>query len=155
MADAPPPPDAGPDPVPDVGPDQPPAQLSPVPFLVALVLFILVAGWAFVSLRDDAGLELVRPAGFEALGDDSFRVVGELPDGGCAELSRVQVDLAEDQVFVEYVVDPVDDCTSPTIIATVTLPQPIGDRRLVAGAGRLQLPCQPDGASDGWTCADR
>lgn len=147
MSDAPP--------TPDPGPDQPPAQLSATPFLVALVLFVLVAGWAFVSLRDDAGLDLVRPAGFETLGDDSFRVVGEPPDDACAELTRVQVDLAEDKIFVELVVHPVDECASPTIVATVTLPQPIDGRRLVAGAGRLQLPCERDGASGGWTCADR
>ena len=67
----------------------------------------------------------------------------------------LQVDLGEGRIYAELVVRRVDDCVSTTIIATVTIPEAIGERRLVAGAGRYQLPCVRESASDGWTCADR
>ncbi len=151
MPDAPPPGD----PTSERGADEPSAQLSAVPFLIAFALFVLVAGWAFLNLRDDAGLVLLAPDGFEVIDDDTFRVVGERPGGECAELRRVQVDMAKDRIYTEMVIAPADDCIAPTIIATVTLPQSIADRRLVPGAGRFPLPCERVGASDGWICTDR
>jgi hypothetical protein len=48
-------------------------------------------------------------------------------------------------VFVELVAVGADgNCPDVTtdIVADVVLPEPIGDRRLVAGVGRVRLPCE-------------
>ncbi len=47
----------------------------------------------------------------------------------------------------EYVVLAEGDCTGTTdVVAEITLPEPVGERRLVSGVGRLQLPCSGEGS---------
>jgi hypothetical protein len=126
-------------------PDQQ-AQLSPVPFVVALVGFVIVAVLAFVFLRAGNEGRLVRPDRLTVVDDATIRVVAsQQPD--CGTVERAQVDLAEDRVFVELVVVDADGtCPGATvdIVADITLPEPVGDRSLVAGVGRLRLPCTGD-----------
>lgn len=125
------------------GPDRA-TQLSPVPFVVALVGFVIVAVLALVFLRADNSGELVRPDRLDAVGDATVRAVAfERPP--CEEVLRAQVDMADEAVFVELVVDEVDgqDCASGLVDveAEIDLPDAIGDRPLRAGVGRTQLPC--------------
>jgi hypothetical protein len=121
-----------------------PAQLSPVPFVVALVGFAIVAVLALTFLRTDDEGELVRPDRLSEVDDDTIRAVA-LTQSDCGTVRRAQVDLAEGEVFVELVVVDADStsCTGGVvdIVAEITLPEPIDGRRLVAGVGRLQLPC--------------
>lgn len=136
------------DPIAD-GADDGPAQLSATPFLVALVGFVVLATLAFVFLRPDDEGRLVRPDRLTPTGDDSFRVTA-LDQPGCGRIERAQVDLAEDEVFVELVaVDAEGPCSdvSVDLVAEITLPEPIGERRLLAGVGRLRLPCTGERAA--------
>ena len=145
-----------PDPVPEPGRDpaggERPNQLSPVPFVVALVGFLVLAALAFAFLRGDDEGRLVRPDRLTEVDDDTIRVVAAAqPD--CGTVERAQVDLGEDRVFVELVVVDADDCPDATvdIVADITVPEPVGDRELVAGVGRLRLPCT--GERSAVTCA--
>jgi len=135
-----------PDGVPPELPDDQPAQVSPVPFVVALVGFVVIAAIAFVFLRADNDGVLVRPDRLTVVGDDVVRVVAVgQPD--CVAVERAQVDLAEDTVFVELVLGEGDCAGTTDVIAEITLPEAVGDRRLVAGVGRLRLPCEGEGST--------
>ncbi|HEU5083703.1 MAG TPA: hypothetical protein VFU14_10210 [Acidimicrobiales bacterium] len=126
-----------------------PDRLSPVPFVVALIGFVVVAVLAFVFLRaDDSGV-LVRPDRLTVAGDDVIRAVA-LGQPDCARVERAQVDLAEDAVFVELVLAEGECAGTTDVVAEITLPEPVGDRRLVSGVGRLRLPCSGEGS--GVTC---
>jgi hypothetical protein len=131
-----------PDPLPDER-DEPPASLSPVPIVIALVVVLFAGILASVFLRSDDEGVLVRPDRLTRTGDDTIRAVAaDQPDCGIVE--RAQVDLAEDRIYVELVVvgadGPCPDVVTD-IVADLTLPQPVGDRRLVPGVGRFPLPC--------------
>lgn len=134
-----------PAPVPETDDAPRPDRLSPVPFVAALVGFVVVAVLAFVFLRaDDAGV-LVRPERLTPVGDDVIRAVAVgQPD--CARVERAQVDLGEDAVFVELVLAEGECAGTTDVVAEITLPEPVGDRRLVPGVGRLRLPCSGEGS---------
>lgn len=124
-------------------PDEPSTSMSPVPIVVALLLVLVAGILASTFLRaDDEGV-LVRPDRITPTGEDTIRaVVADQPDCGIVE--RAQVDLAEDRIYVELVVAGADGpCPDviTDIVADLTLPQPVGDRRLVPGVGRFPLPC--------------
>jgi hypothetical protein len=113
-----------------------------VPFLVALAIVIVAGGLAYLFLREDPG-DLVRPDRLSTSGASTVRAVAS-ERSPCDRVVRAQVDLAEDAVFVELVVEgTTDDCMDAVVPleAHITLPEPIGDRRLRAGVGRYQIPC--------------
>ncbi len=122
-----------------------PQQLSPWPFAIALGLAVTAAIAAFAFLREDPELRTVRPDSLRLVDDRT--VDASFRDDDCLTVERAQVDLTDDDlVFVELVarVDA-DGCTGPGHRLTVVLPDDVGDRGLVAGAGRTELPCDPDG----------
>jgi len=124
-------------------PDPPPRQVSPVPFVVALVGFVVVAGLAFAFLRSDDEGRLVRPDRLTETGPDTVRAT-VLDQPGCGRVARAQVDLSETEVRIELVaVDAEGPCSDLAVdlVAEITLPEPIDGRRLLPGVGRLQLPC--------------
>lgn len=129
------------------GPDRS-NQVSPVPFVIALVGFVIVAVLALVFLRPDNSGQLVRPDRLDAIDDDTVRAVA-LDRSPCEVVRRAQVDMADEAVFVELVVDEVegDVCAAQVVDveAEIDLPDAIGDRPLRAGVGRTQLPCTGDG----------
>ncbi len=145
--------------------DEPTRTLTnPAPFVAAVVLFVTAAVLAFVFLGSDDDGRLVRPVRVDPVSDTEARALLELgpvvdePGVGCEVVVRAQVDLAEEAVFVEFVVDdpPAAEGTSrcPAEVVegpdgepvrvervTVVLPEAIGDRPLRPGIGRLRLPC--------------
>lgn len=124
-----------------------PDQLSPVPFVVALVGFVIVAVLAFVFLRADDEGRLVRPDRLDVVDDDTIRVVAA-GEPACLTVDRAQVDLGEGTVHVELVVTGEGDCDDAAdVVAEITLPEPVGDRTLLAGVGRLRLPCTGEGST--------
>lgn len=129
---------------------------NPVPFLIALAGFLVLAVLAFVYLREDRSSELVRPDRLSVVDDDTIRAVA-LERSPCERITRVQVDLAEDAIFVEFVVEERGGACTEVLApleAEVTLPEPVDDRDLRPGVGRLQIPCTESAASV--TCtADR
>lgn len=121
------------------------------PFVVAFIGFVIVAVVAFVYLREDDDLEIVRPDRVQVIDDETIRFVVLVPSS-CSEVERVQVDLSDGQrVFVEAIVDLSDCADQPSDPdgdrreLTVELPQPIDDRQVVPGVGRVELPCDPSG----------
>lgn len=116
-----------------------------LPFVVALIGFVIVAALAFVFLRaDDAALELVQPDDLRRVGDNA--VAAEVTLDHCGALERAQVDQTDDDVvFVEVVVRRNVEPCSMAFDVTIVLPEPIDGRRIVGGVGRLQLPCASDG----------
>jgi hypothetical protein len=125
-------------------PDPTPRQLSPVPFLIALVGFVVIAVLAFVFLRTDDEGRLVRPDRLTPLAEDTIRVTA-LDEPGCGHVDRAQVDLSETAVRVELVViDAEGPCSDVAVdlVAEITLPEPIDDRELLPGVGRIHLPCR-------------
>ena len=135
------------EPAPD-GPD----QLSPLPFVVALVGFLVVAVVAFLFLRPDDEGRLVRPDRLSVVDDATIRAVA-IGRPTCEVVDRAQADLGEDTVYLELVVTEAGSCDEGTVdvVVEVTLPEPVGERRLVAGVGRLQLPCTTTGRGEGST----
>ncbi len=126
-----------------------PPQLSRTPLLVALVLVATVIVAAAVFLRADDEGELLRPDRLTAVDDDRIRAVA-LEQPSCVVLRRAQVDLGQSTIYVELVVSDLEPtCPDPDadLIVDITLPEPIDDRRLIAGVGRLQLPCEARGSS--------
>ena len=124
-------------------PDDGPRTVSPIPFVVALVGFVVVAVLAFTFLRGDDEGRLVRPDRLSAVGPDTIRATA-LAEPGCGRVERAQVDISESEVRVELVaVDAEGPCSDVTVdlVAEITLPQPVGDRDLLPGVGRTQLPC--------------
>jgi hypothetical protein len=123
--------------------EDPHAQSSPAPFLIALVGFVVIAVLAFVFLRADDEGRVVRPDRLTPTGEDVVRATAlDLP--GCGRVERAQVDLSDTEIFVELVtVDVEGPCSDVTVdvVAEITLPEPIRDRELRAGVGRLRLPC--------------
>ena len=122
-----------------------PGGPNPVPFLVAFVGFVVVAVLAFVYLREDPG-QLLRPERVTAVDDDTVRAVAaDRP--ACERVLRAQVDMAEEAVFLEFVVEDDGDCAGDRapFAAEVTLPEPIDDRPLRPGVGRFQIPCRGQG----------
>lgn len=143
------------EPTPDEPPPPGPDRMSPLPFVVALVSFVVIAVLAIVFLRPDDEGQLVRPDRLAAVDDDTIRAVA-IDRPRCLTVDRAQVDLGETTVHVELVV--VDDaCGDATdrdtvdLVAEITLPEPVGDRRVLAGVGRLELPCSGQGSTV--TCA--
>jgi hypothetical protein len=129
--------------------------LSPVPFVAALVGFVVIAGLAFAFLRSDDEGRLVRPDRLTETGPDAIRAT-VLDQPGCGRVERAQVDLGETEVRVELVaVDAEGPCSDVAVelVADITLPEPIDGRRLLPGVGRLQLPCTCDRTSV--TCGER
>jgi hypothetical protein len=127
----------------------PDRQLSPVPFVVALVGVVVIATLAFVFLRADDEGRLVRPDRFQVLDADTVSATA-LAQPGCGRVERAQVDLADTEVLVELVVVDVEGpCSDVTVdlVAEITLPEPIGDRTVRAGVGRTLLPCTDGDAS--------
>lgn len=125
------------------------------PFAVAAVIFVVIAVVALVFLRDDDGLVVVHPDRFERIDDTTVRAVASTYETtGCEVIERVQVGLDDDTVFVEFVVATTDACVggAPELAATITLPEPHDERRLVGGAGRRELPCGRDGSEVTFTC---
>ena len=123
--------------------DPTPRPLSPVPFLVALVGFVVVAVLAFVFLRSDDEGRLVRPDRLTPIDEDTIRATA-LEQPGCGRVDRAQVDLSETEVRVELVVvDAEGPCSDVAVdlVAEITLPEPVDERRLLPGVGRVQLPC--------------
>ena len=120
-----------------------------MPFLIALAGFIVTAVLAFVYLRPDDDGELVRPERLTVVDDDTIRAVA--PDRStCERISRAQVDLAEDAIFVEFVVQRDEqDCRGglTALEAEITIPEPVADRDLRPGVGRLEIPCSGSGSS--------
>jgi len=114
-----------------------------VPFALALAIVGLAGVLAFALLRGEDEGRLVRPEQLDATGESTVQaVVADLP--ACDRLLRAQVDLADDEVFVELVAVEDEGCDergTREVVAEVTLPQPVGDRALVSGVGRLRLPC--------------
>ena len=131
--------------------DDTPRQLSPVPFVVALVGFVVLATLAFVFLRDDDEGRLVRPDRLSVIDEDTIRATA-LGVPGCARVERAQVDRSENEILVELVtVDVEGQCSDVAVdvVAEITLPQPVGDRTLRPGVGRTQLPCTGQGTGHG------
>ena len=126
--------------------------MNPVPFVVALVLVVIVAALAIVFLRDDSGERVVRPDGLRRVNEATIEAIAS-GQSTCIEPVRAQVDVTDTQIFVELVVHDVDGpCTGDTapLRAQIDLPEAVGDRRLLAGAGRTQLPCRAEGS--GFRC---
>lgn len=127
----------------------PPKQTSAVPFVVALVGFVVVAVLAYTFLRSDDDGRLVHPDRLTAVDDDTIRATA-LGVPGCARVERAQVDLTGDEVLVELVtVDVEGPCSDVAVdvVAEITLPEPLDERPLRAGVGRTRLPCTGQGAS--------
>jgi hypothetical protein len=125
----------------------PDRQLSPVPFVVAVVGFVVIAALAFVFLRADDDGRLVRPDRFQVLDADTITATA-LGQPGCGRVERAQVDLADTEVLVELVVVDVEGpCSDVTVdlVVEITLPEPVGDRAVRAGVGRSRLPCTGGG----------
>ena len=133
----------------DPGADDAPPQLNAVPFVLALVAFLVVAVLAWTYLRDDDDVTVVRPDGIEVLdvaGDDLIDVTA-LDQPGCRTVERAQVDIGVDRIFVEMVLADEPGCVEAPrqdLTATVQLPEAIGDRDVVPGIGRFQIPCDAD-----------
>lgn len=130
-------------------PDDATRPPSAVPFVVALVVFVVVAVLGFLYLREDAELTAVQPDAVEVLevaGDDMLEVtVRDRP--GCETVERVQVDLDVDRIFVEVVLTADEGCVEAPdhdLTAVVLLPEPIDGRDVVPGFGRFRIPCDPD-----------
>ncbi len=126
--------------------------INPVPFVIAVVAFLAVVVAAYVFLWEDDTGRLVQPDSVVVIDDDTIRVVAT-DRSACERIARVQVDLADDAVFVELVVEGGDaDCVDVVapLEADVTLPEPIGERDVRAGPGRLEIPCGE--ASPSATC---
>ena len=127
-----------------------PPSVNPLPFLLALGAFAVVAVLAFVYLRADDDLTTVRPDRVEALdaGTDDLVEAVARDRPGCERLERAQVDLDRDTIFVELVVTDIEGCADAPdrdMVATLELPEPIDGRRVVPGLGRFRLPCDTDG----------
>lgn len=125
------------------------------PFAVAAVIFVVLAVVALVFLDDDDDLVVVHPDRFERIDDTTVHAVASTYETtGCEVIERVQVGLDDDTVFVEFVVGSTDSCVSVVsdLAATITLPEPLDERRLVGGAGRRELPCARDGSEVAFTC---
>ena len=146
----PPAPDRDPDPDDldpgDVRNTQPPDAR---PFVVALIGFVIVAVAAFFFLKEDDDLTIVRPERVAVLDDTTIRFSVAVPSS-CGVVDRAQVDVSDsERVFVEAIVDlsacAGGDQTDDLTQLTVTLPQPVDDRQVVPGVGRVELPCDPSG----------
>lgn len=138
------------------GEPQPRPAANPVPFVVALVGFLVVAVLAFVLLREEDEGALVRPERFERLDERTVRTRPEIPAVNvCTVVERAQVDFDDERVYLELVVD-VPECEDGhvpiDVVADIELPEPIGDRQLVGGVGRQHLPCEPNGGEGRFTC---
>ena len=131
------------------GTEEPARAPNAVPFVVALVVFTVVAVLGFVYLRQDSDLTAVRPDAIEVLdvaGDDMIEVT-VLDRPGCETVERVQVDLDVDRIFVEVVLTPDEGCSEAPdhdLTAVVLLPEPIDGREVVPGFGRFWIPCDSD-----------
>lgn len=129
----------------DVRNTQPP---NAVPFVVALVAFVIVATLAFFFLREDDDLSIVRPERVAIVDDETVQFVVPVPSS-CGTVERAQVDVSDsERIFVEVIVEDADcgpEQTADETELTVTLPQPIGDRQVVPGVGRVELPCDSSG----------
>ncbi len=146
----PPTPDRDPDPDEldpgDVRNTQPPDAR---PFVVALIGFVIVAVAAFVFLREDGDLRAIQPDEVSVVDGETVRATGLF--GPCEQIERAQVDSDDDTVFVEVVAgaldgcDCTDDCSEESYDLEISLPEPIGDRRVVPGVGRVELPCDSSG----------
>lgn len=120
---------------------------NPVPFLIALAGFVVIAVLAFVFLRPEDDGELVRPDRFSVVDHDTIRAFAT-EASPCRRIDRAQVDLGEDEIFVEFVVKGEDpDCDVSVLEADITLPEPVDDRELRPGVGRLEIPCETRGSS--------
>ncbi len=120
---------------------------NPLPFVVALVAFLVVATLAFFFLRENDDFTIVRPERIGVIGPETLRFAVAVPTCGIVE--RAQVDLSDTQrIFVEVIVDQSGcrgDQTDDQTQLTVTLPQAIDGRQVVPGIGRVELPCDSDG----------
>ncbi|WP_436796248.1 hypothetical protein [Actinospongicola halichondriae] len=123
-----------------------------MPFVVALVGFLIVAVLAFVFLREDDPGRLVRPDGVSVIGDDTIRLTVDGPfRKPYADVIKVGYALGEDDVFVEMVLDEYDcpddtDCGASTesLTVDVVLPEPIDGRDVGPGTGRTLVDCDRD-----------
>ena len=120
---------------------------DPKPFVIAFIGFVVVAVLAYVFLRDDSPGRLVEPDRIDVVGDDTIRVryAGPFPEGD-AEVLQIGYALGDDVVFVELVI--VDrpcagECPEgPRVLdARLVLPEPVGDREVRTGTGRVLADC--------------
>ncbi len=116
-----------------------------LPFVVALVGFLIVAALAFFFLREDESLRAFQPEEVSIVDDTTVQATGIF--GPCERIVRAQVDSDDDTVFVELIAgdlsdcDCNDDCSQESYSLDIVLPDPIEDRRVVPGVGRRELPC--------------
>ncbi len=131
------------------GEEPAPPTTNPLPFVIALVVFLIVAGLAFVFLREDAPGRLAAPDAIQVVGPDTVRLRydGPFPDG-YGDIVQVGYAVGDDAVYVEVVVDdhgcPDDtDCGAPTtsLTADLVLPEPIAGRPVRPGTGRTLADC--------------
>jgi hypothetical protein len=131
------------------GTEEPARAPNAVPFVVALIVFLVVVLLGARYLREDADLTAVRPDTVEVLdvaGDDMIEVT-VLDRPGCETVERVQVDLDVERIFVEVVLTPDEGCVEAPdhdLTAVALLPEPIDGREVVPGFGRFHLPCDAD-----------
>lgn len=119
------------------------------PFVVAFIGFVIVAVAAFFFLKEDDDLTIARPERVAVIDDTTIRFSIPVPSS-CGVVDRAQADVSDsERVFVEAIVDlsacAGGDQTDDLTQLTVTLPQPIDDRQVVPGVGRVELPCDPSG----------
>lgn len=126
---------------------------NPVPFVVALVGFVIVVVLAYVFLWEDEEGSLVAPDRIEVVADDTVRLTYDGPfDDTYVEVIQVGYALGEEEISVELVIDERDcgdgaDCGAATdsLSADLVLPEPIGDREVRAGTGRALADCEGTG----------
>ena len=118
------------------------------PFVVAFIGFVIVAVAAFFFLKEDDDLTIARPERVAVIDDTTIRFSLPVPSSG-GVVDRAQATVLLTSVFVEAIVDlsacAGGDQTDDLTQLTVTLPQPIDDRQVVPGVGRVELPCDPSG----------
>lgn len=119
------------------------------PFVVALIGFVIVAVAAYVFLREDAGLRVIQPDEVSVVDDETVRATGMF--GPCERIERAQVDRDDDTLFVEVLAGPLEgcdcdgDCSEESFDVLIALPEPLDERRVVPGVGRVELPCDSSG----------
>ncbi len=122
---------------------------NPLPFVIALVGFLIVAVLAFVYLRDDEAGRLASPDSIQVVGPDTVRLRydGPFPDG-YADISQVGYAMGDDVIYVELVIDDHGcpdgtDCGAPTdsVTADLVLPEPVAGRDVRHGTGRTLADC--------------
>lgn len=130
---------------------------NPAPFIIAVVLFLIVAVASYVFLREEPAGRLVAPDSIAIVSGDQIEVSFNGPfRKPYAEIAQVGFALGEDVVHVEIVLHeyecaPGASCAAATesVSAVLRLPQPVGDRRVIVGSGRALADCSSTGTGSG------